>query len=123
MSKIIVTDDHKEVMYGMSLNQAKDVDRIYIYTSHSLFKVDIASGMLTKAEYKIVNNSPKFNYEPGYLYIPALNENNAQKKFARILVRVDRNVKENKESLSNPHISFYGGDEQINSDKPDTNTE
>ena len=122
MNKIIITDDHKEIMYGMSLNQLKNIDRIYIYDGHSLFKVDIASGILIKAEYKIVNNSPKFNYEPGCLYISALNENNAQKKFAKLLVKVDRNVKENKDNLNKSTYFSLQGEEQTNSDKPDTNT-
>ena len=77
----------KEVLFGMSLNQHKNGIR-HIYKGHSIYKLNINTGDI---------DGPlqgEFKYEYGSIYMPALNIQNAEKRFSKVLKYAENLVKE-----------------------------
>lgn len=129
MTKIEVTDAHKEVMYNMALNQYRNIKRLKISPGHELFKLEVADGVVSKAKCTIeichnASNKPfkKFHieHEVGSIYISALNLNNAHKKFNKILNYVDYLVRN--KPVENPEqsaLAFIEGDSSKTEVKPE----
>lgn len=92
-----ITDKHKEFLYGQALVQYKNISNIKVYNGHSLFKMNIDTLLITSAKFtsEVVSGKTseyrKLNiqYEPGHIYIPALNIKNASKKAGRIIAIID----------------------------------
>lgn len=124
-----ITDKHKEVLYGQSIVQYRNISRIKMCNGHQLFKMNIDTLSIGLAKYKVEvikednKEYKKFSieFESGNIYIPALNLRNAFIKADKILYLVDNMIKKNEEIANNPvkpiH-SFLRGVEQINNNNP-----
>ena len=126
MNTFEITDAHKEVIYGMSITQYKNLSKIRIPNGHELFKMRIDDGVVSKVTCVIEHNKVGIVPELGHIYVNALNLPNAHKKYANILQYVNSIVmtaKKTAEDLSKQVPFVLKGDGQIEADKPDTNTE
>jgi len=101
-----ITDKHKEFLYGQSLVQYKNISNIKISNGHDIFKMNIDTLLITQAKYEIeiVDEDKskykkfKIEYEPGHIYIPALNIKNASKKAGRIIAVIDKIISKDKDN-------------------------
>lgn len=104
-----VTEKQKEFLYGQSIIQYKNIANIKINEGHKVFKMSIDTLIITVANYDIEviqegkRKYKKFNlkYEPGNIYIPALNIKNASKKAGKILYIIDNIIKREESTKDN----------------------
>lgn len=104
-----ITEKQKEFLYGQSLVQYKNIDKIKVNEGHKVFKMAIDTLIITTANYDIEiiqegkRKYKKLNlkYEPGHIYIPALNIKNASKKAGKIIKIVDNIIKREEDGRNN----------------------
>lgn len=104
-----ITEKQKEFLYGQSLVQYKNISNIKVYEGHKVFKMAIDTLIITVATYDIEiiqegkRKYKKLNlkYEPGNIYIPALNIKNASKKAGKIIKIVDNIIKREENGRNN----------------------
>jgi len=129
MIQINVTEQHKEILYGQSIVQYRNISRIKVANGHQIFKMNIDTLSIGLANYKVevVKEDEKeyrkfsIEFESGQIYIPALNLKNAIRKANKILYIVDIMVKKNIKIANNstkPMLSSLRGAEQINYNNP-----
>lgn len=112
---IKLTDDQKNVLYNIALIQYKNISRLKIYNGHDVFKLEIDTGIVSKAIYDS-NIDTNFNlkYEIGHIYIPALRLATAMDKFVRIVKYANYIIAENSLNDAKKDASLsLKGDEQI----------
>lgn len=104
MKNILVADYHqskiqKTVQVGV-LSNRKLVPRKNLHNGHKLYELNELSGILDEVKYEsktaFFKGPEEFVYEEkhGCIYIPALNEENALRKYSRIQRRRGVMVKE-----------------------------
>jgi hypothetical protein len=77
----------KEILLTMSLNQYKTGIK-YIHKGHSVYSLNINTGDI---DGPLING---FKYIFGFIYMPALNIQNAEKRFDKVLKYAENMVKE-----------------------------
>jgi len=116
MNTFTITDAHKEELYKISLNHYQNLSRLRLNNGHKLFKIDVESGKLNTAIYTNIGSKVVVTPELGQIYIGALNEKNALKKFIKVLQYVNTVVEHNKSA----HLTLEGDHKIINAKSNNT---
>jgi hypothetical protein len=109
-------------MVELTIAQNVNPSRLKIKDGGSIFKMDIITTLITEANFTETNDMRFLTLEPGFLYIPALNLKNAQRKFSRELWLIDMEVSR-RELSEQLHPSLIRGEGQIENNNTVTNTE
>lgn len=121
---VTITQKHKEIMYGMAINQSKDLSTKRIQNGQELFKMDIDTGTIGKADYVNEMEIGKYDkpvkhlklaYDIRNIYVISLNLKNAKKQFERVILSVDFMVKRDEKEL---HSSSLEGEQKDNNTEP-----
>lgn len=93
MSKIInIEEDIKILLEKLAINQYKSFKFVKNYNGHSIFKMNIKTGEIYKCELnKTSEHKYELEYDASCVFIKALNEDNAVKKFNKIIDIVSKN--------------------------------
>lgn len=106
----IVTEDTKKVLYNISLIQYRTPSRIE--NGHSLFKYSIEDNYISKTDISSNSTIAIFKYEPGYIYVSALNIKGATKRIIKIINDANIGIEKIKKQM--PLSSLRGGVELDN---------
>jgi hypothetical protein len=113
----------REILYQFSLNQSSNKTNIRVYFGQKIFKFGIDDETVEDSKAKIdININPKnkakslnvhIPYEPGFIYVPAINLNNAYKKFYKIIILAERIARvEIERERNSPASSLLKGEEK-----------
>lgn len=129
-----LAEKRAKVLFNMSLLQYKRIGLMKIKNGQSIFQMDVGTGVITEAKYNIerianpknkaVSRKVHIYHSPGYIYIVALNIENAYKKFNKIVAIATASALQMKddEEQSSTSLSLKG-DGQISENNPEINTD
>lgn len=134
MSKIILTDKHREELINISLLEYKNLGSVLrVHPGQKIFKMNSVDTKITEAEATISKTKVAIKIEPGYLYRSATNIDVAQKKFGKLLMWIDMRVSSVEKGVDTDidiitdgqftqsnSLSLQGGDEKIEDTKINT---
>ena len=111
-ANIKLTDDQKNILYNMALTQSKNISKLRIHNGHSIFRLEIDTGTVSKAIYDsepVVSVGTKFTlkYEINYIYVPALRLETAINQFIRIIKHANYIIAENSLNDTSKDASLF----------------
>jgi hypothetical protein len=93
MENINLTDAHRELLYGFSLQQGANITRLRMYDGHNIFRYSILEDTLIRVAMERKGSKIKFEYMPGHIYFFCLNKHSAEDKLNKLFKDVDDTIK------------------------------